>query len=90
MECILLHQAVHILLYRSFGVEGMSLLKQIDDKGAVIEWSPISSNPNMVALGTKDSAGSGFDDYGGDLEIHKLNFQEKGTSSTIIGKAKSK
>mmetsp|Transcript_23707 Transcript_23707/g.43997 ORF Transcript_23707/g.43997 Transcript_23707/m.43997 type:complete len:1090 (+) Transcript_23707:44-3313(+) len=67
----------------------MSLLKQIDDKGAVIEWSPISSNPNMVALGTKDSAGSGFDDYGGDLEIHKLNFQEKGTSSTIIGKAKS-
>jgi hypothetical protein len=68
----------------------MSLLKQIDDKGAVIEWSPITSNPSMVALGTKDSAGSGFDDYGGDLEIHKLNFQEKGTSSTIIGKAKSK
>jgi hypothetical protein len=68
----------------------MSLLKQIDDKGAVIEWSPISSNPNMVALGTKDSAGSGFDDYGGDLEIHKLNFQDKGTSSTIIGTAKSK
>ena len=31
----------------------MSLLKQINDKGAVIEWSPIASNANMVALGTK-------------------------------------
>ena len=31
----------------------MSLLKQIDDKGAVVEWSPIASNANIVALGTK-------------------------------------
>ena len=31
----------------------MSLLKQIEDKGAVLEWSPISSNANLVALGTK-------------------------------------
>lgn len=31
----------------------MSLLKQINDKGAVVEWSPIASNANMVALGTK-------------------------------------
>jgi hypothetical protein len=31
----------------------MSLLKQIDDKGAVLEWSPVSSKPNLVALGTK-------------------------------------
>jgi hypothetical protein len=31
----------------------MSLLKQINDKGAVIEWSPISQYANMVALGTK-------------------------------------
>lgn len=33
----------------------MSLLKQIDDKGAVVEWSPIASHSNMVALGTKVS-----------------------------------
>ena len=33
----------------------MSLLKQIDDKGAVIEWSPLYTHSNMVALGTKVS-----------------------------------
>lgn len=31
----------------------MSLLKQIDDKGAVLEWSPVAKFPNIVALGTK-------------------------------------
>lgn len=31
----------------------MSLLKQIDDKGAVLEWSPLVAHPNLVALGTK-------------------------------------
>jgi hypothetical protein len=33
----------------------MSFLKQIDDKGAVLEWSPVASQPNMVALGTQVS-----------------------------------
>jgi hypothetical protein len=31
----------------------MSLLKQINDKGAVVEWCPISNHGNLVALGTK-------------------------------------
>jgi hypothetical protein len=31
----------------------MSLLKTINDKGAVLEWSPISNQSNMVAVGTK-------------------------------------
>ena len=31
----------------------MSLLKTINDKGAVLEWSPISSKPNVVAIATK-------------------------------------
>ena len=31
----------------------MSLLKQINDKGAVLEWCPVKSKPNLVALGTK-------------------------------------
>jgi len=44
----------------------MSLLKQIDDKGAVLEWSPYAERASMVALATKDSAGAGFDEYGGD------------------------
>ncbi len=31
----------------------MSLLKQIEDKGAVLEWSPVQQYANLVALGTK-------------------------------------
>lgn len=31
----------------------MSLLKRIEDKGAVLEWSPVASRPDLVALGTK-------------------------------------
>lgn len=31
----------------------MSLLKTINDKGAVLEWSPMSNRSNMVAIGTK-------------------------------------
>ena len=31
----------------------MSLLKQIEDKGAVLEWSPVAEYANLVALGTK-------------------------------------
>jgi hypothetical protein len=45
----------------------MSLLKEIEDRGAVVEWSPSSTR---LAVGTKDSAGSGFDDYGGELELY--------------------
>jgi len=38
-----------------------------------------------VALGAKDSAGGGFDDYGGVLEVHRLNFREAGLKSSIAG-----
>jgi len=65
----------------------MTLLKQIDDRGAVLEWSPIPEHANLVALGTKDSAGSGFDDHGGELELHSLDFADsKSSSSTLLGK----
>jgi len=68
----------------------MSLLKQIDDKGAVLEWSPIAKCPNLVALGTKDSAGVGFDDFGGELELHLLDFSNSNSlSSTVLGKARA-
>ena len=66
----------------------MSLLRRIENKGCVLEWSPIALQPNLVALGTKDSAGAGFDDYGGDLEIHRLDFSNK-NSSTILGSVKT-
>jgi hypothetical protein len=31
----------------------MTLLKEITDKGAVLEWSPIADTARVVALGTK-------------------------------------
>ena len=31
----------------------MALLKQIDEKGAVLAWSPKFEYPNLIALGTK-------------------------------------
>lgn len=31
----------------------MSLLKEINDKGAVLAWSPKIESPNFIAIGTK-------------------------------------
>lgn len=68
----------------------MSLLKQLEDRGAVLEWSPKRSHANMVAIGTKDSAGAGFDDYGGELELHNLHTAVGSTASMPVGKVKAK
>ena len=68
----------------------MSLLKQIDDRGAVLEWSPYAERASMVALATKDSAGAGFDEYGGELEIHEMDFAATGTSTgAALGSVKA-
>eukprot|EP01035_Chromulina_nebulosa_P017943 gene17943-23567_t len=68
----------------------MSLLKQINEKGAVLEWSPIASQANLVALGTKDSSGVGFDDYGGELELHSLDLKDsQHTGTQILGKVRA-
>ena len=68
----------------------MSLLKQIDDKGAVLEWSPYAERASMVALATKDSAGAGFDEYGGELEIHEMDFAATGTcTGAALGSVKA-
>ena len=68
----------------------MSLLHQLEDRGAVLEWSPKKSHPNMVAIGTKDSAGSGFDDYGGELELHNLDVAVGAKGIVAVGKVKAK
>eukprot|EP01031_Cornospumella_fuschlensis_P052334 gene52334-63973_t len=68
----------------------MSLLKQIEEKGAVVSWCPLAESANMVALGTKDSSGVGFDDHGGELEVHMLDFADQSSSATsIFGRAKA-
>jgi hypothetical protein len=39
----------------------------------------------------QDSAGSGFDDHGGELELHLLDFTNiKSSSSTLLGKIRAK
>mmetsp|Transcript_6426 Transcript_6426/g.9394 ORF Transcript_6426/g.9394 Transcript_6426/m.9394 type:complete len:1079 (-) Transcript_6426:103-3339(-) len=47
----------------------MTIITQIDDRCAALAWSPISSHADIIALGTKDSGGVGFNDYGGELEF---------------------
>lgn len=67
----------------------MSLLKELPDKGATTAWSPVASHPNLMVLGTKDGGG-GFEDYGGELEVHRFDFgeyQEKG--SAVLGSFKT-
>jgi hypothetical protein len=51
----------------------MTVLAQIENKGAVTAWSASAASPGTIAVGTKDSGGIGFDDYGGELELHDLN-----------------
>lgn len=40
----------------------------------------------------QDSGGSGFDDYGGELELHKLGFSHEadGAAGTLLGKVKTR
>jgi protein transport protein SEC31 len=86
----------------------MALLKQIDDRGAVMAWSPKLEYPNLVALGTKvesgmqsftliliwfiqDSAGTGFDDHGGELELHLLDFADATQmGTTVLGSVRAR
>ena len=59
----------------------MSLLKQIDDKAPVVAWSPVADHPALLALGSKEGSGSGFDDVGGDLSLYPLDFSDTGNTS---------
>jgi hypothetical protein len=44
----------------------------------------------IFILYPKDSAGGGFEDYGGELELHELDFSSNSSSSKLLGKAKAK
>ena len=59
------------------------ILAEIKDRGAVLEWSPFTSRPSLVAIGTKDSAGAGFDEYGGELELYDLDFSQPLSTPTL-------
>eukprot|EP00633_Aureoumbra_lagunensis_P002734 CAMPEP_0197289396 /NCGR_PEP_ID=MMETSP0890-20130614/6643_1 /TAXON_ID=44058 ORGANISM="Aureoumbra lagunensis, Strain CCMP1510" /NCGR_SAMPLE_ID=MMETSP0890 /ASSEMBLY_ACC=CAM_ASM_000533 /LENGTH=1155 /DNA_ID=CAMNT_0042760781 /DNA_START=116 /DNA_END=3580 /DNA_ORIENTATION=+ len=67
------------------------LIKSIEDVGATLAWYPVkkSGGESMIALGTKEVIGSGFDDYGASLEIHKLELQDNEKKSKAQAKGKT-
>eukprot|EP00985_Skeletonema_marinoi_P011641 scaffold5542_cov79-Skeletonema_marinoi.AAC.1 len=69
----------------------MTLITQIEDKGAVVAWSPIGEYADVIALGSKEKGGIGFDDYGGELELYDLNITKEGSnnSPTLLGSLKT-
>lgn len=68
----------------------MSVLKQVEDVGATLAWYPelLKGGDAMIALGTKEVSGGGFDDYGASLEIHKLDLSDGVVSSKASGVGK--
>jgi len=56
----------------------MTLITQIEDRGAVVAWCPLSTHADLVALGLKDSGGGGFDttSYGSELEVYNLSITD--------------
>jgi len=56
-------------------------ITEINDKACNVAWSPLKSCPDLIALGTKDSGGVGFEDYGGVLDLYNLNL---GGSAPIL------
>eukprot|EP00956_Cyclotella_meneghiniana_P036579 scaffold127602_cov60-Cyclotella_meneghiniana.AAC.2 len=50
----------------------MTIINEITDRGAVVAWSPIAQYADVIALGSKEKAGNGFDDYGGSLELYNV------------------
>mmetsp|Transcript_4865 Transcript_4865/g.6298 ORF Transcript_4865/g.6298 Transcript_4865/m.6298 type:complete len:1158 (+) Transcript_4865:55-3528(+) len=68
----------------------MTLVTQIEDRGATVAWSPIVSHPDVIALGAKDSGNVGFDNYGGELELFDLGITSSTTNKPqVIGSVKT-
>ncbi|CAK9113493.1 Protein transport protein SEC31 [Durusdinium trenchii] len=65
----------------------MSILQEIEDKGATTAWCPVEKG--LIALGTKDGAsGETFDDYGGELSVYSLGYKS-GAKPEFVGKAET-
>ena len=68
----------------------MPLRKSLEDKGVTIAWSPLggSNRQGILAAGTKEGAGGGFEDYGGELELFDLQLNTN-TPPILMGKTKT-
>ena len=69
----------------------MTLITQIEERGAVVAWCPLSSHADIVALGLKDSGGGGFDtsSYGSELELYNLNITNDDDKPKLLGSIKT-
>ena len=65
----------------------MTVLKTVEDVGATLAWYP-GAKP-MVALGTTEASGAGFDDYGARLELHALDLTDESATSKPAAVAKT-
>lgn len=67
----------------------MSALKEINAH-AVSTWSPVASRSNVLALGSKEGVGVGFDNVGGELQLHSMNFSDVSPTTTSLGAVKTR
>ncbi|KAH9094474.1 hypothetical protein LEN26_018312 [Aphanomyces euteiches] len=66
----------------------MSLLKEVN-ASATVAWSPIKARSNLLALGSKDGVGVGFDNYGGELQLVSMDFADVNPTPTQLGSIKT-
>jgi hypothetical protein len=64
----------------------MHALKTIPDRGAVVAWSPLPGNPNILAAGTKEGGGGGFEEYGGDLTLYAVDLSAGTQQCAVLGR----
>jgi len=62
------------------------LLKQIEDKGAVVAWSPLRNRPTLIGVATKEGGGGGFDDYGGELSLYNVDTSSYSYSCDLVSR----
>ena len=66
----------------------MSLLKEIESSAATA-WSPNIDRSNLLAIGSKEGVGVGFDNYGGELQLHSMDFGDTLPRTNLLGSAKT-
>jgi hypothetical protein len=64
----------------------MQPLKTITDRGAVIAWSPLLALPGVLAVGTKEGGGGGFEEYGGDLTLYAVDLSSGSQQCQVLGR----
>jgi len=65
------------------------LLKEIRDMGATVAWSPNEHLCRVVAAGTKEGGGGGFEDYGGELVLHRFDTSDRSMASVVLGRVRT-